>query len=445
LKTLYLQCNNGISGDMTVGALLDLGANEAKLRKLLASTNLSDEFEITVERKVISSIDTCSFDVLYGKRLHQGENKGQPCDHEHKPDHDDQCDHDHKPGHDHPCDHEHKPGHDHQCDHDHKPGHDHKHGHKHRNLSDVNAIIDQIDSEEAVKQLAKRIFKIVAEAESKAHGKPIKDVHFHEVGAIDSIIDIISVAFCIHDLGIEKVMASPLTDGSGEVKCQHGIIPVPVPAVINTATAYQIPIQMTDFQGEMVTPTGAAIIAALEPTFETPKMVKLKKVGLGSGKRYPDRPNFLRAMLFEGEEAHSDRVCKLEANLDDCTGEQLGYAMEVLMDAGALDVYFTPIQMKKNRPAHMLSVLCQPEAADHFETLIFATTTTLGVRKSLFSRHCLGRQKEEIQTPYGPVQAKVVTVNGKRRFYPEYQEIIRLIQETGESYYKILTTISKEE
>jgi len=312
-------------------------------------------------------------------------------------------------------------------------------------LSDVNAIIDQIDSEEAVKQLAKRIFRIVAEAESKAHGKPIEDVHFHEVGAIDSIIDIISVAFCIHDLGIEKVMASPLTDGSGEVMCQHGIIPVPVPAVINTATAYQIPIQITDFKGEMVTPTGAAIIAALEPTFDYPKMVKLKKVGLGAGKRYPECPNFLRAMLFEGEEAHSDRICKLEANLDDCTGEQLGYAMEVLMDAGALDVYFTPIQMKKNRPAHMLSLLCQPEAADQFETLIFATTTTIGVRKSVINRHCLARQTEEIQTTYGSVQAKVVTVNGKRRFYPEYQEIIRLIQETGESYYKILTTISKEE
>jgi len=419
LKTLYLQCNNGISGDMTVGALLDLGANEAKLRKLLASTNLSDEFKITVERKVISSIDTCSFDVLYGKRLHQEEKSLHQHDHKH--DHD----HDHK--------------------HDHDYDHKHDHDHEHRNLSDVNAIIDQIDSEEAVKQLAKRIFGIVAEAESKAHGKPIEQVHFHEVGAIDSIIDIISVAFCIDDLGIEKVMASPLTDGSGEVMCQHGIIPVPVPAVINTAAAYQIPIQITDFKGEMVTPTGAAIIAALEPTFDYPKMVKLKKVGLGAGKRYPDRPNFLRAMLFEGEEAHSDHICKLEANLDDCTGEQLGYAMEVLMDAGALDVFFTPIQMKKNRPAHMLSVLCQPETADQFETLIFATTTTLGVRKSMFKRHCLARQTEEIQTPYGVVQAKVVTVNGKRRFYPEYQEIVRLIQETGESYYKILTTISKEE
>ncbi len=251
MKDLYLECYSGISGDMTVAALLDLGADLNKLNTTLKELKIDDEFEIKVSKVLKSGIEANDFDVIL----------------KHK--------------------------HEHNHDHDH-----HHHHHEHRNLDDVYKIIDRL-SDEKVKKLAKDIFKVVAVAEAKAHGKSIEEVHFHEVGAVDSIIDIVSVAFSIVNLGVENVYVSTLYEGRGFVHCAHGDMPVPVPAVLNIVSDYGLDIKITDREGELITPTGAAIVATLKNKEELPEKYKIKKVGLGAGKRYPDRPSMVRAMLIE--------------------------------------------------------------------------------------------------------------------------------------------------
>jgi uncharacterized protein (TIGR00299 family) protein len=240
-KTLYLECYYGISGDMTVAALLDLGANYEKLVEILNALNLNDEFSIFVSKVKKCGIDANDFNVIL--------NTPEPT-------------------------------------------------HQHRNLKDIFEIIDKVDNEN-VKQLSKAIFRIVAEAEAKAHGIAIDEVHFHEVGATDSIVDIVSTAFCLVDLKIDNVIVSPLYEGYGFVKCAHGMLPVPTPAVLNIINKYNLELSITDNDGEMVTPTGAAIVAAIKTTDRLPKEYTIKNIGLGAGKRYPDKPNILRAMIIQ--------------------------------------------------------------------------------------------------------------------------------------------------
>ncbi len=259
-KDLYLECYSGISGDMTVAALLDLGANEEKLVKTLKELGIEEEYEIKISKVLKGGIECKDFDVVIAPpHLH---------DHHHK------------------------------LPHELPPHKRHEHEHVHRNLDDIFKIIDKLSSN-PVKDLAKKIFMIVAEAEAKAHGKDISEVHFHEVGAIDSIIDIVSAAFCIVDLDIKDIYISPLYEGSGFVRCAHGMLPVPVPAVLNIVSSYDITIKITNHDGELITPTGAAIVAALKPKKELKEQYVIKKVGLGAGKKYPDKPSMLRAMLIE--------------------------------------------------------------------------------------------------------------------------------------------------
>lgn len=254
MKDLYLECYSGVSGDMTVAALLDLGASLDKLKATLKELKIDDEFEINVSKVLKSGIEANDFDVIL---KHEYEHGKEHHDYEH-----------------------------------------HHHHHEHRNLDDVYKIIDRL-SDEKVKKLAKDIFKVVAEAEAKAHGKSIEEVHFHEVGAVDSIIDIVSVAFSIVDLGIENVYVSTLYEGRGFVHCAHGDMPVPVPAVLNIVSDYNLDIKTTVRDGELITPTGAAIVATLKNKEELPEKYKIKKIGLGAGKRYPDRPSMVRAMIIE--------------------------------------------------------------------------------------------------------------------------------------------------
>ena len=255
---LYFECKSGISGDMSVAALLDLGASQEKLEKALASMKLDNEFSYNITKKPVNAIMATDFDVILPEHNHEH--------HEHH-------------------------------EHNHEHNHEHHH-HEHRNLDDVNAIIDKAEITENAKNLAKKIFKIVAEAEGKVHGKEIKDVHFHEVGAIDSIVDIVSFAVLFDDLNPEKVYFSTLSDGQGFVYCQHGKIPVPVPAVCEIASAYRLPIRITDNDGEMVTPTGAAIVAALFSGEKLPDEFFIEKVGCGAGKRPYENP-ILRVMSIK--------------------------------------------------------------------------------------------------------------------------------------------------
>lgn len=396
-KRLYLEGSSGISGDMTVGALLDLGANREKLDAVLKSLHL-EGFDYSVSRKSSRGIDGCDFDVI----LHE---------------------------------HEHHHEHEHEHEHHHHE-HEHEHHHEHRNLNDVYAVIDRGEMTDRARALAKKIFLIVAEAESKAHGKPIEEVHFHEVGAIDSIVDIVSAAVLIDDLGITECAVTGLTEGTGSVHCQHGELPVPVPAVVNIAAAYSIPLRTSEVNGEMVTPTGIAIAAALRTQTALPREYTVTKVGIGLGKRDFGRANILRAMLLETA-ADPDRIFLLETNIDDCTGEQLGLALEKLMAAGARDAHFIPCFMKKNRPAYLLRVITDTAHLPEIERIIFESTTTIGLCKIPVERTVMQRETVELQLPSGTVRAKKCSWNGITRVYPEYESVKALAEKSGMDFQTV--------
>lgn len=275
------------------------------------------------------------------------------------------------------------------------------------------------------------MFLIVAEAESKAHGLPLDQVHFHEVGAIDSIVDIISVAVLVDNLGVDDIVVSPLSEGRGHVHCQHGILPVPVPATANIASAYGLKLHLTDNDGEMVTPTGAAIAAALRTRETLPESCQLVKTGMGAGNRVFKQANVLRAMLLEtkSEETEQSGMYVMETNIDDCSGEMLGFAMELLLEAGAADVWYTPIYMKKNRPAYQLSVLCREADMEKLEDIIITHTTTIGIRHYPVTRTVLSREKKTVETAHGPVEVKVCEHKGAHYYYPEYESVQKLCRE----------------
>ena len=410
-KILYLECNSGISGDMTVGALLDLGADRQVLEHALESLGVNG-YHLHFGRKVVCGLDAFDFDVHLEEDGHEHVHGGE---------------------HEHSHEHVHDGGHEHSHEHVHDGEHEHSHHHPHihRNLHDIYHIIDHLDSNERVKEMARNMFRIVAEAESKAHGLPIEQVHFHEVGAIDSIVDIISVAVCIDNLGVEDVVVSALSEGHGHVHCQHGVLPVPVPATANIASSYGLELHFTDNDGEMVTPTGAAVAAALRTKDLLPASCRLLKIGMGAGNKVFKQANVLRAMLLETSQDENRTMWVLETNLDDCTGEILGLAMEMLLDAGAADVWYTPIYMKKNRPAYMLSVLCGESSVEAMEEIILTQTTTIGIRRYQVERTVLGRNEIQVETGYGPADVKVCTYKGRTFFYPEYESIRRICREQG--------------
>ena len=421
-KILYLECNSGISGDMTVGALLDLGADRQVLENALESLGV-DGYHLHFGRKVVCGLDAFDFDVHL-----EADGHGHSHEHTHRQEDAyervDSCGHLEV--------HEHCHGHKHEHSHEHEDGH--SHSHTHRNLHDIYHIIDRLDSNERVKEMARTMFRIVAEAESKAHGLPVEQVHFHEVGAIDSIVDIISAAVCIDNLGVEDVVVSALSEGHGHVHCQHGVLPVPVPATANIASSYGLKLHFTDNDGEMVTPTGAAIAAALRTKDRLPSSCRLLKVGMGAGNKMFKQANVLRAMLLETSQEEDRTMWVLETNLDDCTGEMLGLTMEMLLDAGAADVWYTPIHMKKNRPAYMLSVLCRESSIEAMEEIILTQTTTIGIRRYPTERTILERSEIQVETSYGPADVKVCAYKGRKFFYPEYESIRRICMEQGADF-----------
>lgn len=301
-----------------------------------------------------------------------------------------------------------------------------------------------MDSNERVKTLSKKMFHIVAEAEAKAHGLPVDQVHFHEVGAIDSIVDLISVAVCVDNLEVDEVVISPLAEGQGYVRCQHGTLPVPVPATANIAMAHGLELRLTDNNGEMVTPTGAAIAAALKTMDHLPESCKIRGIGLGAGKREYKQANILRAMILQTTEEPSDKMWVLESNLDDCTGENLGFAMECLLEGGAADVWYQPIFMKKNRPAYQLSVLCKEEEREKLESIIFSQTTTIGIRKFPVERSILPREIRTVNTSLGEAKVKICRHKTETYFYPEYETVRAICRETKKDFKTVYHQIQKE-
>lgn len=432
-KTLYLECESGISGDMTVAALLDLGADQQVLKKALASLPVQG-FDIRISRVKKSGLDACDFDVVLDK------------EHENH-DHDMEYLHGHTHAHNHGTEHMH--GHDvHNYDaeyiHEHH-GADDMHEHEHRSFADILQIIESSSLTERAKKTSADIFSVLADAEAKAHGVPKNQVHFHEVGAVDSIVDILSAAVCLDNLDIDQVIVTELSEGRGTVRCQHGILPIPVPAVANIVQANHLRLKLTQVEGELVTPTGAAIVAAVRTSDKLPESFFIEKTGLGAGKREYACAGILRAMLLEFENKESwvekDEICKLETNIDDCSGETLGFLMERLMRAGAKDVHYTPVYMKKNRPAYQVNVICKKEDAEKLEEIIFRGTTTIGIRRMYMERSILKREAAEIDTPFGKMKVKVCSLQDGKRIYPEYEEVVRICRETGLSYYEVVKNI----
>ena len=463
-KTLYLETSSGISGDMFVAAMIDLGADPEALERALNSIP-ADGFMVEISSVKKSGIACCDFNVildaahenhdhdmvyLYGQapvssaapqeeahhcHCHEDEEAHHCHCHEDEEAHHCHCHEDEEAHHCHcredeeaPHCHCHEDEEEHHCHcHEEELHHHHEHHHHGRHLAEILDIIDATDMTDSAKALAGKMFHIVAEAESLAHHMPLEEVHFHEVGAIDSIVDIIAAAVTFDSLGITDVIIPCLTEGRGTVRCQHGVLPVPVPATMNIIEAYDMPLTIMEAKGEYVTPTGAAIAAAICTTHQLPKAFRIVRTGLGAGKRaYTERTNILRAYLIEGNamEEGKDEIVKLETDIDDSTGEALGYTIDRLMQAGALDVHYSPVYMKKNRPAWELTVICKKSRMEELEDIIFKETTTIGIREfPSVMRSILRRNQKQVETPFGIAEVKEVALPGERRFYPEYESV----------------------
>ena len=461
-KILYLECGTGISGDMAVAALLDLGADQEKLLKVLEGIP-GHGFKVQISRVKKSGIDCCDFDVILDEE-HDGHDhdmeylyghlEGESGHSAHTHSHDHEHDHDHHHDHDHDHDHHHD-HHDYDHDHDHDHDHGHSHHHHHTGMREIREIIGDLEMTEGARALALRIFEILAQAESEAHGVPVDEVHFHEVGAIDSIVDIVAAAVCFDDLGIRDVAVTGIAEGSGTVRCQHGILQVPVPAVTNIAKAHRLPMRFTSRKGELVTPTGAAIAAALMTDQKLPERFVIERTGLGAGKREYEIPSILRAMVIEpceevkkaGHEA--DTVWKLECDIDDSTGEQLGYALEKLYQEGAREAHFAPVFMKKNRPGWELTVICDKEHLEKLEDVIFSQTTTIGIRRQEMERTVLTRKTVDVKTRCGVIPVKISGEGAYRRVHPEYEKVSGAASEHGVPfgavYDEVLTMVYRND
>jgi hypothetical protein len=381
INTLYLDCQAGISGDMTVAALLDSGVPLQYLEGELAKLCLpADSYRLSTALTKRHGFSALKFDVAV-------------CDQQ-----------------------------------------------THRHYADITALISASSLSPKVKELSARIFRCLAEAEAKVHGVTLAEVHFHEVGAIDSIIDIVGVAICLDFLGIEQIIASSLPLCHGFIECEHGLLPLPAPATAELMKG--VPTHGIVGSGERVTPTGAAIVAALADSFGAPSEMKIEKIGSGAGgKDYPDIPNILRAFSgTAGTEQSRHQMIVIEANIDDSTPEVLGHALERLLAEGAADAWFTPIQMKKCRPAVLLSLLAPPEDLEKYARIVFEETSAIGLRSYPVSRQMLERRMEERQTTLGPVRYKITPYGEK----PEFADCRRIALEKGVALRDVVMILQRE-
>lgn len=440
---LYLECNSGISGDMTVAALLDLGADRQILLDALSSLPLTG-YSIEIKDVYKSGIRACDFNVILDH-----DNHDHDMDYLHGHAHSITDEHDHTHSHNLSDEHEQIHRHDHSMTVGDVHGHDtdesqhiHHHHHDARNLNDITKIIQVGQLSSRAKDLALKIFQILAEAEAAVHGKTLEEIHFHEVGAVDSIVDIVAVAVCIDNLSPSGIVISALTDGKGQIRCQHGLIPVPVPAVTAIAMQNDLTLNISDVEGELVTPTGAAIAAAVGTATTLPKEFRIRRIGFGAGKRDYAATGLLRAMLLQplSKDTH-DTILSLETNVDDCSGEALSYTMQLLLDAGALDAFCIPIYMKKNRPACLLKVLCNPEQRAEMESIIFRNTTTIGIRIQEMQRTKLPRKIFALETPWGMADVKCCTYGNDTYYYPENDSVSRLAKQNGTGFTEMYNMI----
>ncbi len=393
MKTLYLECGMGAAGDMLMGALLELIPDPEAFLTEMNALGLPG-VRVEVEKAVKCGITGTHMKVTVAGEEEESENVRE---HMHDPEH-----HDH--------------------------GHDHDHPHHHTSLAEIEELIGRLPVSEHVRADAKAVYAQIAEAESRVHGVPADQIHFHEVGTWDAVADVVGVCLLMERIGADKILASPVHTGSGYVRCAHGVLPVPAPATALILSG--IPTYGGEIRGELCTPTGAALLKHFAAAFGDRPVMTVQAIGYGMGKKDFERANCVRAFLGE-QEGNRERITRLDCNLDDMTGEEIGFAMDRLFKAGAREVYTQTIGMKKSRPGVLLSVICLPEEADRMAELMMKHTTTLGIRREDLSRYALARRMEKIETPYGPVRMKIASGMGVRRWKAEYEDLAALAETHG--------------
>lgn len=433
LKTLYLDCAMGAAGDMLAAALIELLPDPDEFIDRLNALGIPG-VHVRKEPSVKCGITGTHISVTVN-----GEEE-ESFDHHHNHAHEHEHHHDHAHSHDH--EHHHDHDHDHGHPHDHEHEHEHKHSHHHSGMHDIgHLVMDHLDLSEKVKGDIMAVYSLIAEAESHAHGVPVEQIHFHEVGTMDAVADITAVCMLMDMISPDEVVISPVHVGSGQVKCAHGILPVPAPA-----TAYILkdaPIYGGSIRGELCTPTGAALIKHFASRFGAMPVMKVSKIGYGMGKKDFEAANCVRAMLGENQDA-DDTVFEISCNVDDMTAEQIGFAMERLFEGGAMEVYTIPIGMKKSRPGTLIRTMCRQRDRENIIRLIFRHTTTIGVRETATKRYVLNRETETLSTPYGDVRCKHSSGYGVERSKYEYEDLARIANEQGLSLEEVKSLIAAQ-
>ena len=438
MKTLYFDCGMGAAGDMLMASLYEICPDKAGFLKTMNEMGLPG-LSVEAEPAVKCGITGTHMKVT----IHGEEEESVDVDlHEHVHDHAEQHDHDH---HEHCHDHDHHDDHDFHHTHTHEENHTEEHSghphHHHASMAGISHIIEHLNLPDEVKKDVVAVYHLIAEAESHVHGKTVEEIHFHEVGTADAIADIAGVCLLMHMIAPQKVIASPIHVGSGNVHCAHGILPVPAPA---TAFILQgLPIYSGVIKGELCTPTGAALLKHFVTEFKEMPVMRTLAIGYGMGKKDFERANCVRVLLGETEETGSE-VAELSCNLDDMTPEALGFVQEILFAAGALEVYTIPIGMKKSRPGILLTCMCRCNDKEKMVSLIFKHTTTLGIRESISKRYTLTRTMKEHETPYGVVREKVSEGYGVVRGKLEYEDLAKNAREQGMSLEEVKALVENE-
>jgi len=408
MKTLYFECNMGAAGDMLMASLLELHNNPKDFLNKLNNIGIP-KVSVVAEPSVKHGVT--------GTHIRVKINGQEECSDMH--------------------DHSHNHGHDHSHD------HDHEHEHHHSSFHHIEHLIGHLHVSDIVKKNAVGIYKLIAEAESHAHGVPVSQIHFHEVGEMDAIADIVGVCMLMEELSPDMILASPISVGSGQVRCAHGILPVPAPATAHILR--DVPIHSGNIVGELCTPTGAAILKHFAQRYGSMPTMKVSKIGYGMGKKDFERANCVRAFIGETINNNEEEVVvELFCNLDDMTPEAISYAQELLLEKGALDVYTTTLGMKKGRTGVLFMCMCKHDLVDAMVSLIFEHTTTLGIREYTSKRYTLKRKIDEIQTMYGTVRIKTADGYGVSKTKPEYDDIAKIAKENGKPFSEVIDILRNE-
>ena len=431
MKTLYVECNMGAAGDMLMAALLELHENPQKFLDKLNSIGIPNVC-VSAEASVKCGIKGTHVRVSINRTEEEADHDH---DHEHEKHHHEHDEHHHDHAHD---DHDHTHDHgDHSHTHDHTHNHAHN-DHRHNSYHDIEHLVGHLNVSDNVKKNVLAVYQLIADAESHVHGVPVEKIHFHEVGELDALADITGVCMLIEELAPDVIFASPVNVGGGQVRCAHGILPAPAPA---TAFILQnIPMYSGQAVGELCTPTGAALLKYFAKEFCPMPALRVCKIGYGMGKKDFEKANCVRAFLGDTPD-RSEEVAELACNLDDMTGEAVSFAQKLLLEEGALDVWTTPIGMKKGRPGLQFTCLCRNEEKDKMAVLIFKHTSTLGIRENVCRRYTLHREQAELQTKFGKVRVKTACGFGVKKSKPEYEDVAKIAREQGMSLREVADAI----